>query len=273
MLDVLPHKICRDTFSKTLIDFHHPGKIFPSSRSRKLFAVNRCLHLVETVVSKFQIRKDRRVHVFFVCVFPPGLIVRLYEDLFDTVQGDNVELADRFVVFRRVSCCHDHPSLRNLMVSETLALEKLQHRRSQCLRNTVDLINKKDSLAETRLTHTVINTCNDLAHRIFCRRVFPAAVFLLRNKRKSDRTLSGVVCDRVRHQCHAAFTRRLLHDLRLSDSRCTKEKHRPLMNARDHIFSILVFHKIRFDRIHNFLFCLFNIHNNLLSSLVPVYPE
>ena len=80
-----------------------------------------------------------------------------------------------------------------------------------------------------------------------------------------------MMCDRICNQGYPTFSCRLLHDLSLSDSRCTKKKYRSLMNTRYHILSILIFHKIRFDRIHNFLFCLFNIHNNLLSSLMPVY--
>ena len=144
-----------------------------------MFSVNRCLHPIKTVVPKFQIRKNCRMHVFFVCILTPGLIIRLYHDLFYTVQSDNIKFPDRFVIFRWISCCHDHPAFRNLMISEAFALEKLEHCRCQCLRNTVDLINKKNSLVKSSLRHTVIDTRNDLTHRIFRCGIFSAAIFLL----------------------------------------------------------------------------------------------
>ena len=274
MLDILSDHICRDILVKLLINFHDSWQIFPTTRRCKLFAVNRCFHLIETVISKFQIRKNCRMNIFFECIFFPDTIIRFYCDLLDTIQCNNIKITDGFVVFRWITCCYDHPAFWNFMISKSFALQKLQHRRSQCLWNTVNLIDKQNSFSKSGFSHTVINARHNLTHRVLCRWIFPASIFFLRDKWKTDRTLSGVMCDRISDQCHTTLSSCLFHDLCLSDSRCSQKKYRSLMYPWYHIFIILVFQKIRLYSIYDFLFCLFNIHNALLSSLFPVpwYP-
>ena len=82
----------------------------------------------------------------FVGVFLPNVKIRLHGNFFHTVQRHHIEIPDRFVVLRRISCCHDDPAFRNRMISEGLALQKLEHRRGQSLGHAVDLINEKNSL-------------------------------------------------------------------------------------------------------------------------------
>ena len=79
-------------------------------------------------------------------IFPEYLIIRLHLDFLHTVQRHHIEIPDGFVVLRRIAGSHDDPALRNRMISKGLALEKLQHGRSQRLRHTVNLIDKKNPL-------------------------------------------------------------------------------------------------------------------------------
>ena len=63
----------------------------------------------------------------------PDLKIRLHIDLFDAVQGRDIKFPHGFIVFRRVSCCHDHPSFRYFLIAKCLSLKKLQHHRRQGL--------------------------------------------------------------------------------------------------------------------------------------------
>ena len=64
---------------------------------------------------------------------PCGGKIRLHIDSADSVHGYDIKFPHRLVVLRRVSCCHDDPSLRNFMITKGLTLQKLQHGRSQRL--------------------------------------------------------------------------------------------------------------------------------------------
>ena len=81
-----------------------------------------------------------------VCVLPPDRVIGLHIDHLHTVQCHNIKVADRFVVLRRISGGNNDPALRHLLVSEGLALKKLQHRRGKCLGYAVDLIDEQYSL-------------------------------------------------------------------------------------------------------------------------------
>ena len=62
-----------------------------------------------------------------VGVFLPDREVLLDVDALDAVERDHVELAHGFVVFGRVAGRHDHPAVRQALVAEGFALQKLQH--------------------------------------------------------------------------------------------------------------------------------------------------
>ena len=113
---------------------------------------------------------------FFVGVFFPDIKFRLYGDFFHTVQSHDVKIPDGFVIFRRVSCRHNDPAIWNRMVSKGLALKELEHGRSQCFGNAVDLIDEKDAFRKTGLLHLIVNTGHDLAHGIFGHFIFFFAV-------------------------------------------------------------------------------------------------
>ena len=57
-----------------------------------------------------------------------------------------IELRNRLVELRRVTCCNNYPTCRNLMKSENLILQELEHCRSKGLGNAVDLIEEENTL-------------------------------------------------------------------------------------------------------------------------------
>ena len=146
------------------------------------------------------------------------------------------------------------------MVSEGLILQKLQHSRGQCLRNTVDLIDKKKSLQEPCVFDFIVDRRDDLTHGIFRHMDILPTVSLLRDKRETDGTLSRVMCDRIGNETDPTLPRHLLHDLGLSDSWRTDEQHRALPHGRDLIFPVFVLRQIHLYRIFNFLFCTLDVH-------------
>ena len=133
MLDILPHHFSRDIFIQPFIDFHHARQIFPATWCCKLSAVNRRFHLIKAVTAKFQISQNRRMDIFFVSIFFPDPVIWLHHNLLHTVKCYDIKIAHGLVVFRRVSCRYDHPAFRNLMISESFALQELKHCRCQCL--------------------------------------------------------------------------------------------------------------------------------------------
>ena len=71
--------------------------------------------------------------IFFVSIFFPDPVIWLHHNLLHTVKCYDIKIAHGLVVFRRVSCRYDHPAFRNLMISESFALQELKHCRCQCL--------------------------------------------------------------------------------------------------------------------------------------------
>ena len=63
----------------------------------------------------------------------PDRKIRLHIDPADTVHGHDVKLPHGLVILRRISCCHDDPSLRDFVITKCLTLQKLQHGRGQRL--------------------------------------------------------------------------------------------------------------------------------------------
>ena len=109
-----------------------------------------------------EISQDRSVDFLFPGILHPHINICLDIHPPYTVQCYNIKLPDRFIIFRRISCCRDQPSFRHAVTSEGLVLKELQHSGCKCLGDTVDLINKKDSLLLPGTFHTIIHRSNDL---------------------------------------------------------------------------------------------------------------
>ena len=264
MLDILYHNLPVAGKPHLLADLQKSGEVFPSTRCREHFSVHGGLHLVKILRLCGEERQDRRMDIRLFRVFLPDLKICLHINLFDAVQGRNIEFPHGFIVFRRVSCRHDDPAIRDLMISESLILQKLQHGRSQRLGNAVDLIDEEKSLGESCVLDLIVDRRNDLAHGIFRHMDILPAVSLLRDKRETDGTLSRMVRDRVGDETDSALPRHLLHDLGLSDSWRTDEQHRALPHGRDLVFPVCVLRQIHLYRIFNFLFCTLDVHIFLL---------
>ena len=131
-------------------------------------------------------------------IVTPGLIVRFHFQHFQSVHGHDIKLSDRTVKLWRVAGCGNHPALRDLMFAKGLILQKLQHRRSQCLGYTVDFIQKQDSLGLSGRFHRLIYRCNNLTHGIFRYIKLCTLIFFVTDKRKSQCTLSRVMRHRIR---------------------------------------------------------------------------
>ena len=170
MLDILIYHLSVHFFFQYFIYLYQPGKIFPASGSGKNPSVYCVLHSVEILSAKLQIRDHSRMDSLLIGILFPYLKVRLYINSLDSVEGYHVKFADRFIVFRRVSCRHDHPAFRYFLIAKSLSLKELKHHRRQRFRYAVDLIDKQNSLLQSGLFHLFIDRCNNLTHCIFCDR-------------------------------------------------------------------------------------------------------
>lgn len=202
-----------------------------------------------------------------------------YINFLDPVQGHHVKFPDRSVILRRVTCCHNHPAFRQLLVSKSLTLQKLQHCWRQCFGYTIDLINEQDPLPKAGLLHFIVHRSNDLAHGILCDRNLPALVLFLPDKRQPYRTLSGVMGDRIRDQTDPALSGRLLHDLCFPDPRRPHQQDGTLADMGHHIITCRILFQIGFNGVLDLLFRPFNMHNLLPPVSVssprrePGYPH
>ena len=166
VLDILADYLPVRPFSQLFIYIQKLGKILPSSGGGKHSPVNTGFHTVKVFSPDIQIGKHRRVDPCLIGIFFPDSEIFPHIDLLYPVQSHHVKVPDRFIVLRRISRSHNDPAGRHLLVSEGLALEELEHGRSQSLRNTVDLIDKQDSLPDSRSFHFVIHGSDNLAHSI-----------------------------------------------------------------------------------------------------------
>ena len=66
--------------------------------------------------------------------------------------------------------------------------------------------------------------------------------------------------DGIGNQSHAGFRRDLFHDLRLAHAGGTHQQNRPLTDRGDLIIAQRVTGQIRFQRVRNLRFRLFDIH-------------
>ena len=155
-------------FSQCFIHLNQPGKILPASGGGKNTTIYRIFHSVEILSAKLQIRNHCRMDSLLISILFPYLKVRLYINSLNSVESYHIEFADRFIIFRWISCRHDHPAFRYFLIAKSLSLKKLEHHRRQRFRYAVNLINKQNSLFQSGLFHLFIDRCNNLAHRIFC---------------------------------------------------------------------------------------------------------
>ena len=223
-----------------LVEFHHVRQIHPAPGRDEFLSVHCRLHRVEVIFFYFQIGEHRSVYLLVLRVLPPGAKIRLHIDSLQAVQRRQVELPHGVVVFRRISGGDNYPAVGNGVASEYLVLQKLQHGRRQCLRYAVDFIQEEDALRLSRFFHHVVQADNDFTHGVFRGSILPAAVFLVRNERQTQSTLPGVMAHGIGHHRDVHFLRYLIHDIRLSDSRRTHEKNRPLPLHRNPVFPELV---------------------------------
>ena len=271
VLKILGDKPRCDRFAQLFADPHGPGKVLPAAGGDEAFPVYISLYFIKILRLDLEVSQNSAVHAGVPGVGFPGFIVRLDVDAAHTVQRHDVQVPHRAVVSGRVSGGDDHKALRDPVGTKGLVLQKLKHGWSKGLGYTVDLVQKKDALFDAAPLDLIVDGGDDLAHRIFRHGIFPAAVLLLLDKRKTDGALSGMVCYGVGDQIDAAFPGGLFHDGRLSDSGRTHQKQRPLLFYRDLIASRLVLFKIGSDRVHDLLFCVSDVHFILLSSYHPVY--
>ena len=241
MLDVLDDDLTVHSFVQFFIDFDQARKILPSTRGGKKFPVHGCLHLVEMKWLCVKVRDNCRMNMGAVCIIFPGFKVRFHFNLFDTIHRHDIEFTDRAVVLRRISGCNDEPALRNLMISEGFALEKLQHSRSKRLRYTIDLIDEQNAFFQTGGFHFLINRSDNLAHGVFGHGVFFSSKGFFGDKRQTDGALAGVMRDGVGNETDTAFSGNLLHNLCFSDSGSADEKNGALPHGGNDIFSIFIF--------------------------------
>ena len=228
VLDILEDHFPVRRLAQHLIDLDQPREVFPASGSGKTLPVHCIFNAAEILPARIQIRDHRLMDSLTVGIFFPHGEIRLYIDLLQTVQRNNIKLTHRFIVLRRIARRYDDPAVRQFMSAERLSLKKLEHSRRQRLRDAVDLVEEQNPLTVSGLFHLVIDRRYDLTHRIFGHRICPASVLLFPDKRQSHRALSRVVGDRVRYQSDPHLFRYLLHNLRLSDPRRSHKKDRSL---------------------------------------------
>ena len=240
VLDILADHFPVRPFSQLFIYIQKLGKILPPSGSGKHPSVNTGFHTVKIFSPDIQIRKHRRVDPRLIGIFFPDAEIFPDVDLLYPVQSHHVKVPDRFIVLRRISRSHNDPAGRHLLVSESLALEELEHGGSQSLRNAVDLINKQDPLPDSRSFHFVIHGSDDLAHSILGDRPGLSPVAFLLNERQSYSALPGMVGNSIRHQVNSAFSGCLLHDLSLADPRRSHKQDWSLPYGRDTVISVII---------------------------------
>ena len=131
MLDVLIYHLSVYFFAQCFIYLYQPGKIFPASGGGKNTTVYRIFHSVEILSAKLQIRNHSRMDSLFIGILFPYLKVRLYINSLDSVEGYHVKFTDRFIIFRWISCRHDHPAFRYFLIAKSLSLKELEHHRRQ----------------------------------------------------------------------------------------------------------------------------------------------
>ena len=207
------------------------------------------------------------MQTFCTGIFFPYIKIRFNINPFDTIQGDDVKFSGRFVIFNRISGCSDDPAGRNGMGTKRFILQKLQHCWNQSFRNTVDLVDKKNSFLASGLFDFFINRGNDFTHGVFCYGIFSALEVLFYDYGQSDSTLASMMGDRVGDKVDSTFSGSLFHDRCFSDTGRTDQEERTLTDSRHKKAAFCVFVCINLYGMEKFLFCIFDIHRNVSSFL------
>ena len=249
-----------------LVNLQDARQILPAAGRHKITVFRFISDAVEMFLPDLKIAEDRAVNSRLVGVLPECVKVHVDVDLPDTVKGDDIKIAHGFVVLRRIARRDNHPSLRNPVRAEGLVLQELKHGRCERLRDTVDLIEKEDSLPDAAALHLLIDGSDDLTHRVFRDRIRFSAVLALPDEGKSDGALPRVMRDRVGNKVDVRLFRYLLHDGGFPDSGRPHQQNRALPLRRNRVLTRLVLHKISLNRAEKFLFCLFDIHKILVSA-------
>ena len=139
-LDILADDLPVHPQSQLLVGIDHLAQVLPAPGGGKLQAVHGGLDAVEILLADIEIGDDGPVKPPGAGVLLPDGEVLLHVDALDPVQRHHIEIPDGLVVLRGVARRHDEPALRQLLIAEGLALEKLQHHGGQGLGDTVDLV-------------------------------------------------------------------------------------------------------------------------------------
>ena len=262
MLDVLPDQLPVCLQTQLFVGVQQVGQVLPATGGDKAGALHVGVDLIEVLGMQLQIAQNGAVDAHGTGVVLPHRQVRLNVHAADPVQGHDVKIPHRFVVFRGVACRHDDPAPGHCLIAKGLALQKLQHGGGKGLGDAVDLVDKQDALLQAGGFHFGVDAGNDLAHGVLGHRHVLIPVVALPDKGQTHGALPGVVGDGVRHQCHPALPRHLLHHLSLADARRSHQQDGTLPDGRNGIFAQLVLGKVCLDGVLDLFFGTLDIHNS-----------
>ena len=189
------------------------------------------------------------MQTFCIGILFPDIKIRLDIYSLYSVKGDNIKFPRGAVVFDRVAGSSNDPAFRYRVCAEGFILEELQHSRYKSFGDTVDFINKENSLFAGSLFHFFINRGNDLTHCIFCYGVFFSLKILFYNYRKSDCTLARMVCDSVGNETDLAFLCDLFHNCSFADTRRSDKQQRTLAHSRHKITPMCILSGVNLYRV------------------------
>ena len=122
VLEVLMHNLTIHLFTKLFINLDQPWQVFPSSGCDKHFSIYCIFHTIEILFSKLQIRKHCRMDSNLIRIFLPDIKISFHIDPLDPIQCHHIKFPHRLIIFRRIPCRHNDPSLRHTLITKHLAL-------------------------------------------------------------------------------------------------------------------------------------------------------
>ena len=120
--EILSDQILRDLHAQFLVGFQNLRQILPASCCHEELSVHRVLHRIKMIFFHAKISQDRSVNLLFPGILHPHIKICLDIHPPHTVQGYDIKLPDRLIIFRRISRCRDQPSFRHAVASEHLVL-------------------------------------------------------------------------------------------------------------------------------------------------------
>ena len=199
-LQVLAHQLVVDFQAVFLVQAHHVREVHPGARGDELAASPLGLHVIETVGAHIKEANDCRMSPARHSVLAPCCKVGLHLDALHAVHRHDVELTSAFVVFERIAGADDHPTVGDAVVAKHLALQESKHHGHKRLAYAVDLVEEQDALPTPRLLDTIVDTCDDLAHRVFRDVDVALAVAAFRDERQAHGRLARVMRHGVVHK-------------------------------------------------------------------------